>query len=1340
MNTKIILFLIICTITVSFVSATDDAVNENTVDTIQNQAMDVIAEDPITDNNPIATDYNTYKQSTDKNIKTDIKQDTAPKTIILNNTNFNEYITDTMFNDKVNSGDTIDIQGYLDGNFPISVNKPLNITSTTNDAYIGHDQRGDSLDSEQYILRFIILNEGSGTNISNIKFNNVHFYTTNFAHDIHINNITMVCNSSVGSGRGMISIREGASNVTINNSYFEAGAVGHSVVVFHYAQNCIFENNTVIGHVSPTGGGSPGNLVYLTTYGGIEDTGETNVTYGNINNTFRYNVINGMNVPANQAICYPFVYEGSNHIVEDNVILRPLRGSLIQVNDYGTNVNNNTFRNNYMPYVERDYITDKNINKYGTLDSDGVFTLSKNSINKYKSCVITAQNISTVINNYGASISALSPNVHTLILNSTNDTYLFERLYAPNTTVIVNNPVTIINSTVKQLILHNSSNVTNNIIINDENQTIISDNPSNDTCIWDNYLISNRNNSIKYGDQTISVLNGTLSNNGPNLNNIHVLTNENYYTLFNEDYTLKNGITGIIMAVDNITNPVIINNEVTLETALNRYTNYSIFANLTYELSEMNISNVVMEDFFGHYTYYHSQYADVKLPNCYQIIDGPIYSYSNITFINGSQKSKVNNIIAKNIQVNTDNINIKNSSLYGKIILNNSNNNNIENNQLFGNNSTINMINSTNNNITDNIIHNKDEYTIILDDKSTNNNIEDNNLETEQTDNQNNTIKKGGIDTINNTQQNHITHNTPYRNVTINIDTADVLLYKYKNNLTVTITYNDQAVCEGQVLCLVNGTQMFKENLTNGSITSTVIPKDTGITDLKIWYISPGDIYNTIGAYKRVNITKFNTSVSLEADSVKIGENISVKATVLDEYNNTINNENITFIINSTEYNIPIIDGIAWLNVTTNESWYNTGVQAKFYPIDSYNYAISNKITLNKGDVYIKIKQSVTDDKMIVTANVTDINGLPVTTGRMRFRGNITSNPYVTDGTATLEIPLTNITEGMTITANFTSNNAFNTKLETITLTLNPTIDSIINIKSINAKVNEQINITAIVTTQDDTPINEGTVTFTTTDYNETVPLINGIATTTHTFTQELTDTITATYTPPDTSEYSPSVNTTTITIKDVKYTLKIDTTTFTTGETHNITARIYYGENIDTKINKGKVTFKVDGKTLKDTNGKVIFIKVINGTATIENYQIPDTWNTQSTIQAIYSGSSELNTLKSDKEEITITKSTPTIILNNTTATQQQTIQINVHITQNQQPVNTGKIIIKINGKTVKDASGKAIFAKVSDGIATLDYQIPESMKAKDYTITAIYLSKDNERIETTATLTVVS
>ena len=170
--------------------------------------------------------------------------------------------------------------------------------------------------------------------------------------------------------------------------------------------------------------------------------------------------------------------------------------------------------------------------------------------------------------------------------------------------------------------------------------------------------------------------------------------------------------------------------------------------------------------------------------------------------------------------------------------------------------------------------------------------------------------------------------------------------------------------------------------------------------------------------------------------------------------------------------------------------------------------------------------------------------------------------------------------------------------------------------------------------------------------------------------------------------------------------------------------------------INKGKVTFKVNGKTLKDTNGKVIYVKVVNGQATIENYLVPDTWNNQSTIEAIYSGSADLEKMSSGKTDITVTPKELTFTTEDVTATAGSQVQLTATLSDN--TINTGKIIFKINGKTVKDENGKVIYAKVVNGQVTVNYTIPESMKTDTYTITAVYISSNSEKLTAEATLTV--
>ncbi|AWX31810.1 hypothetical protein AW729_01320 [Methanosphaera sp. BMS] len=203
--------------------------------------------------------------------------------------------------------------------------------------------------------------------------------------------------------------------------------------------------------------------------------------------------------------------------------------------------------------------------------------------------------------------------------------------------------------------------------------------------------------------------------------------------------------------------------------------------------------------------------------------------------------------------------------------------------------------------------------------------------------------------------------------------------------------------------------------------------------------------------------------------------------------------------------------------------------------------------------------------------------------------------------------------------------------------------------------------------------------------------------------------------------------------------TLKVDTTEFTIGQPATIQASIYYGSQINTTINKGKITFKVNGKTLKDADGKVIYAKVVNGTAVIEDYVVPSDWAKENTtIQAVYSGSSDVAKMTSDKETVTINAEETTITTYDVTASIGDEVKLTATI-NSPNTINTGKIVFKINGKTVKDSNGKVIYAKVVNNQVVVNYTVPADMKAKSYNLTAVFISSEYERIEDTKTLTVI-
>lgn len=106
----------------------------------------------------------------------------------------------------------------------------------------------------------------------------------------------------------------------------------------------------------------------------------------------------------------------------------------------------------------------------------------------------------------------------------------------------------------------------------------------------------------------------------------------------------------------------------------------------------------------------------------------------------------------------------------------------------------------------------------------------------------------------------------------------------------------------------------------------------------------------------------------------------------------------------------------------------------------------------------------------------------------------------------------------------------------------------------------------------------------------------------------------------------------------------------------------------------------------------------------------------------------------------INVTTATPTITTNDITATAGETINLTATVTIGDSIIKNGKVIFKINGKTVKDEYGKVIYAKLVDNQVTVEYTLDADMKVQNYTISAVFLANGYDRIEDTKTLTVVN
>lgn len=196
---------------------------------------------------------------------------------------------------------------------------------------------------------------------------------------------------------------------------------------------------------------------------------------------------------------------------------------------------------------------------------------------------------------------------------------------------------------------------------------------------------------------------------------------------------------------------------------------------------------------------------------------------------------------------------------------------------------------------------------------------------------------------------------------------------------------------------------------------------------------------------------------------------------------------------------------------------------------------------------------------------------------------------------------------------------------------------------------------------------------------------------------------------------------------------VEVDDIQATAGEDMSISATFkdVYGNN----VNGGKAIVKINGVTLKDENGKVIYVKVVDGVAQFDNIEIPEKWAGKTLdIQVVYSGTSKHDSMRYNTTvTVESQESTMEFTTKDITAHRKDTIELSVKVN-----AQDGKVVFKVNGKTVKDENGKVVYAKVVDGMATVNYTVPNTFKYQTYNVTATYIYKD-ERLEANTTLTIV-
>ena len=440
---------------------------------------------------------------TSKNDVEEVLNDDGPTTHIVNQTSFSDYFDENgSLKEIVKPGDTLDFQGRItveDGTIAndtnITINIPLNIISSTNDAYIDLNTTAGSLLGTEQGACFVINNAGSYTNVTGIYFHNTQLWLTN-THYVTLDNISAIVEDQrVGSGVGQTSIRDNSTYITVKNSHFYTrNNGGSSTFVLAWADYCSIYDNTFDAD------GDVGNLFYLNAYN-IRVPIPRDVTINTHNRIFNNTIGNPDDISSGGGVSLGMVIYGTNNTIDGNIfyyggissILGDNGGTVLNEDTYDT-VINNEFYSGHIQYYTNAMIKNNTFYGGGVLRFGFMDWWKDDKLSPY---IIVENNTVAKIfveNLQGINITGNS------ISKDVNITGCNNCSFTNNT---INGQVHMIES------LDNTFK--NNTVINNLDYTIKFIDSENNW-VSDNLLISTGN----YGENTIDSLNQNFQeNNGP---------------------------------------------------------------------------------------------------------------------------------------------------------------------------------------------------------------------------------------------------------------------------------------------------------------------------------------------------------------------------------------------------------------------------------------------------------------------------------------------------------------------------------------------------------------------------------------------------------------------------------------------------------------------------------------------------------------------------------------------------------------------------------------------------------------------------------------------------------
>ena len=1200
--------------------------------------------------------------------------------ITLNATTFDTYVTDGQFNDNVHDGDVIDIDGKLDGDrFTLKVNKAVNITSFKNNSYIECGQfnivssgSNSNISNLNFVNTFI-----SVFNAQNVIID--HIYSDNgaiqgrgqFSLGQRSNNCTvknsyfkswwnggtscvvlsgctncLIENNTIeGIGRvgNIFSLNSGSKdavpttittptgyrcyhvNITIRNNYIHAIGCESDICYGLYIEgmNILVENNTVIhgGQAVDNYYGRSYNVTFINNYvpyGNFANRAESNQLL--INNTLNEVYSRNDSVIINNTINK--LYTANNNTVENNNIKN------IQIADNNTILNNRIgiatidgdnvlFEGNIVNPIE--YMDSIDYNYSVKIDSGNNITITNNELSNnltYGDEAIDGT-ADVIENNFGKKFIIITGNSLTaedgayyIIKSTTMKSLSIRGKGRPHITLYnlnQNDLPNLASISTQNVDCDIVNSYIPNVRIGVVQKTLL--NVYNTTC---GYVASDDLNlQAVVGD----LVNVTSLNNNSYLN--YIVNEDGYLSYLNYGFDdelnkIEKNYTKPVLVTDFNIRDVIIDKSLNLTSTTDSYIRYRISGS----------------KFFSEW------------------LTGNGTIHNTVTFLDGSQGCNITNIIFnEKVYVNTSNINFNNCTFNKGIIFNNASENILESCSITTN-AADTLINVKLTNDVNEAITNASITVTLPDGKTLTGVTDENGIINVPLD-----LSVGANDFVisypGNGTYNKINITLPLsvdlNNMPINSET----LSNTEGNVTITVSHDSISFTDDVPVVFVNSSnnQIINNNVLGYNGVTISLDSDSTANNIKA---------NTLNATTKYNIdsvTGRDNNV-FEDNGILYDVNINIDF-VTPFYAGELNPLNIT--VTNTLNNESVENGYVevWIDDLPYETLtLNNGQVSSYF---TYNNATGSKVghykTLkvwyNPTEKYQTKKNTKNFQTLESTGNIQidEITGTKVG-DEIRIIARINSTDVISEGNISFQFAdksvsvavqdnIANLTsvitpammDDPTLRLVFETDKAkYNIKSITTTLTIEQGIANIV-VDEINTKINDEVNLTAHVTDKTGANINDGEIVFTT-DAGETlgtVALVDGVASTTYTFTSEYNGKIIATINSPYREENSSENN---LNVRKINTNIQINATRtdINTGETIVLSGNI--NDEDDNTLTYKDITLNIN---------EVTYELVSNDKGTFTLPYSPTTGSTLN-ITATYNGDDIYNATTSNTIEITVT------------------------------------------------------------------------------------------------------